>query len=265
MEVAERDVVEAVEHGDGHLLRAADAERPLALALEAAGDEGVRHEHVTLVRVRGRESPADACGRDRLLVVDVVGAVHGARDGGVGERQRADAHRPVLVAQDEGRGSLRQLAHHVQAALAQQPAGEAHPGRAVVVAGDGDDGHAEVVDQTREHVVEQAHGLRGRHGAVVEVAGDDDGRRPHLPCELDQLLEHVRLVLGEVLVVEQAAEMPVGGVDEPHGADPTTAPGRRPEASGRPATRGLGPPGGPARGGGIQWPECVPSASPSHA
>ena len=227
VQVAERDVVEAVEHRDRHLLGAADGERSLALALEPAGDEGVRDQHVALVRLRGGERPPHAGGGDALLVVDVRARRRRRAPRPDRRTGRArDAHGAVLVVEDDGRGRLRQLAHHVQPALAQQPPREAHAGGAVVVAGDGDDGHAEAVDQPREHVVQQADRLGGGHGAVVQVAGDDDGGRLDLPRELHELVERVGLVLREVLVVEQAPEVPVGGVDEPHGADPTTGSGR---------------------------------------
>ena len=63
VQVAEGDVVEAGEGARGHLLGAADAERPLALALEAAGDERVGDQHVALVRLGGGERPRDAGGR----------------------------------------------------------------------------------------------------------------------------------------------------------------------------------------------------------
>ena len=126
--------------------------------------------------------------------MDVGVVVDGTRLGGIGEGERADADGTVLVAQDDGRGRLRQLAHQVQPALAQQARGEADAHGAVVVAGDGDDRDAEAVDELREDVVEQVHGLGGRDGAVVEVAGHDDGRRLHLRDQLDQLLEHVLLV-----------------------------------------------------------------------
>ena len=87
VQVAERDVVEAGEGAGGHLLGAADAERPLALALEAAGDEGVRDEDVTLVRLGGGERPRHTGGRNRLLVVDVRVGVGGACLGRIGERE----------------------------------------------------------------------------------------------------------------------------------------------------------------------------------
>ncbi len=228
MEVAEGDVVEAVEDGGRHLLGAADADGTLALALEASGDERVGREDAALAGPRGAERAGDAGRAHRPLVVDIRVAVHVPGLGGVGERQRRDAHRAVLVAQDDGRGRLRQLAHEVQSARAQQLPREPDAGAAVVVAGDGDDGDAEAVDELGEDVVEEVHRLGGRHRAVVQVAGDDHGRRPDLGGELDQLLQHVLLVGGEVLVVEQPAEVPVGGVDEPHGGDPTTGPGRRP-------------------------------------
>ena len=67
-----------------------------------------------------------------------------------------------------------------------------------MVAGDGHDGHAEPEDDLAEHVVQQFDGFGGRDGAVVEVAGDEHGRRPDLRHQRDELLEDGCLVGGEV-------------------------------------------------------------------
>ena len=82
-------------------------------------------------RLGGGERPRHAGGGDRLLVVDRRIAERGARLGRIGEREGADAHGPVLVAQDDGRGRLRQLADHVQSALA-AGAAEPNPTRAAL-------------------------------------------------------------------------------------------------------------------------------------
>ena len=50
--------------------------------------------------------------------------------------------------------------------------------------------------------------------------------------------------------MEEPAQVPVGGVDEPHGGDPTTASGRRREAL---RTLAAARPGGLPSRGGIQW------------
>ena len=68
---------------------------------------------------------------------------------------------------------------------------EAEPRRAVVVAGDHDHRHAEAAHDAPEDVVEQLDGLGGRHAAVVDVAGDEHGRGPHVGDQVDELVEDV--------------------------------------------------------------------------
>ena len=101
VQVAESDVVEPRERTRRHLLRAADAEWALALALEAAGDERVGDQHVALLRLGGGARTGGAGRGDRLLIVDGRIAERGARLGRIGEGEGADAYRPVLVAQDD--------------------------------------------------------------------------------------------------------------------------------------------------------------------
>ncbi len=95
---------------------------------------------------------------------------------------------------------------------------------AVVVAGDHDDRHAEAAHDALEDVVQQLDGLGGRHAAVVDVAGDEHGGRPDVGDEVDELVEDVLLVVGEMDGVEQPSEMPVGGMDESHARTLTARP-----------------------------------------
>ncbi len=198
MEVAERDEVEAVEDGGGHLRGAADAERTLAvLGRDGAGDEGVRHEDATRVRRRGRQRAGDAGRDDALLIVDGVVGVGVARLRGVGEREGVHVHGSVLVGEHHRRGRLRQLARQVQPALAQERGGEADAHRAVVVAGDRDHRDAAPVHEFREHFVQQLDRPGRRDGAIVEVAGHEHGCRLYVVHQIEQLPQHVPLVVGE--------------------------------------------------------------------
>ena len=135
--------------------------------------------------------------------------------------------RPVLVGEGED-GRLRaEDSGEVQPASAQERAAEAQPRLALSwLPAMASTGTPETGDDAREDVVEQLDRLGRRHGAVVEVAADEDGVGRSLAHELDELVEDGGLVVGEVDVVEEAPEVPVGGVDEPHGGDDTTGSGR---------------------------------------
>ncbi len=66
---------------------------------------------------------------------------------------------------------------------------ELEPLRAVVVAGDEHDRHAEAAHDARQDVVEQGDGVGRRHPAVVHVAGDEDRRGTHVGHQVDELVE----------------------------------------------------------------------------
>ena len=76
--------------------------------------------------------------------------------------------------------------------------------RAVRASADGSIKAADVHRETAERLVEQFHGFRWRHGAVVDIAGDDESIRLRLAHEGDELPEDVRLILGEVDAVKEA-------------------------------------------------------------
>jgi hypothetical protein len=87
-----------------------------------------------------------------------------------------------------------------------------------VVTGDEHHRHPEAADELLQGIAEQLNRIDGRHRAVVQVAGDDDRVRVDLGRQLDQLVEHVSLILGEVHTVENPAQMPVCRVNEAHRA-----------------------------------------------
>ena len=67
-----------------------------------------------------------------------------------------------------------------------------------------------------EGVIKERDGVGGGEGAVVEVAGDDDGVGTGFDGEVDELAEDVGLVVEEGVVAEDAAQVPVGGMQEAH-------------------------------------------------
>ena len=78
-----------------------------------------------------------------------------------------------------------------------------------MVARDEDDGNPESQDDAVEHVIEQRDRLDRRHGAVVDVARNEQGLGATARQQLDQLVEYIRLILGQVAAVEEAAQVPV--------------------------------------------------------
>jgi len=74
--------------------------------------------------------------------------------------------------------------------------------------------------ELRQHVVEEPDRLGWRDRPVVDIPCHDDRVHPGVARHLDELAQHVALVLREVDLVEQAPEMPVGGVQESHAVDP---------------------------------------------
>jgi hypothetical protein len=110
----------------------------------------------------------------------------------------------------------------------QQPGGEAEPPRGVVVAR-GEHHLGAGPPQPGEHPVEHGGRVGRGDGAVVHVAGDQDDVDPLIGHDGGQPAEH-RLLLGEqVGAVQRPADVPVGGVQQPHGAE-----GRRPHRQNRP-------------------------------
>ena len=92
-----------------------------------------------------------------------------------------------------------------------------HPVGAVMVPGDEERGNLQAQDQLLQHPPQEAHGVGGGKGPVVEVPGHDDSIGPGLPGQGDELLQDVFLVLEKRGLVEGPSQVPVGGVEEAHG------------------------------------------------
>ena len=233
VQVPERHVVEAVEHGVVHQPGAAHRERALGLGLAAAVHEGMRHAH----RARPRGLAAQRARHQRLggplVRARVVIRVRELDGGRVRIRQRAEHHRAVRVVQRE-RGQLR--AHgprDAQAALGHEARAEAQPLGAVVVAGDHDHRQLEVQRHAREEVVQHPHGIGRRHRAVVHVPRDEQRVGARVHQDLEELLERVLLVLEQRVLVQHLPEVPVRCVDEAHGGRSEDTFSREPRVSTR--------------------------------
>ena len=57
-----------------------------------------------------------------------------------------------------------------------------------MVASDGDGGDLEITDDAIQYIVEEGNSLLGGNRTVVEVAGDDDGIRLGLSCDLHEIV-----------------------------------------------------------------------------
>ncbi len=215
MQVAERGVVDAVEDRRGHVAHAADPDVALALADLPAGDPGVR-EHDGAGGARGQVGPD---GRHRGAEHGGVAALLDAEDAPDGLRlevgQPVDRHLPVLVGQQHRRPDVLRPGADVHAGVVDQPGGDAEPGGRVVVAARDDDPRPRVA-QPEERVVVQRHGLDRRHGAVVDVTGDQHDVDPLLAHGRHQVVQEGGLRRPQVGPVQGPAEVPVGGVEQAH-------------------------------------------------
>jgi len=96
---------------------------------------------------------------------------------------------------------------------------EVEQGHGVVVAGD-DDHLAGRIRQTAEDVEDEGDGVVGSDRPVEQVAGDDHEVDLLVPGDGDELVEDL-LELGPPIDPAQLlADVPVGGVEDPHGRPP---------------------------------------------
>jgi hypothetical protein len=101
---------------------------------------------------------------------------------------------------------------------ADQAAGKCQALGAVVVAGGQDDRDFEVEQQAREELVHDHRGLDRRHRPVINVAAYGNDPDFLVTGYGDDLLEDMRLVVGQVNVVKDLAEVQVGQVENAHGS-----------------------------------------------
>lgn len=239
MEVAEGGVVHPVEDGGGNGLDPADGDVALAVAGLPAGDEGVGEDDgAGAGGARGEIGPDEVHGRaEDRLVADPARTEPVLHQGGLQVRQSVQRHVPVRVGQHHGLGAAVGVGPQVDPGPADEPGADAEPAGGVVVPGDHHGGHAQVGEPVQGPVVQLDRGQRG-YGPVVDVAGDEDGVDLVLADGLDQVVDEGGLGAEQVHAVEGPAEVPVGGVQEPHSpAPPDVAPHmffRPPGRRGRP-------------------------------
>ena len=78
---------------------------------------------------------------------------------------------------------------------------------------------APVAAEPGERVLAERDRVHRRDGPVVDVARDEDGVHPLGARGVDEVVEEFRLRLSQVGPVERPPEVPVRGVQEPHGRD----------------------------------------------
>ncbi len=217
VEVAQGDVVEAVEAGGVDRARAADRQRAFRVAADRSLHERVADEHRaalpgTLRQHRGEQRPHAAVVVGHAFVRQPLS--HQRR---LGVGRHVERHVAVLVRQDDGFERCGGEAEEVQTLLREQSRSERQPLRAVVIPRGEDGLDFQSEQQLRENVVQQSNGVRWRHAPVVDVARHDNRVHPPVPGDVDHLPQDERLVLRQVLLMEEASEMPVGGVEKAHG------------------------------------------------
>ncbi len=221
--MAERHVVDAVEHGGGHGRDAADGNVPFAVARFAAGDEGVGEDDGAgaLGRAGGEVGahPVHGGGEDGL----VPGALHTELvpdEGGLQVGQAVEGDVPVRVGQQYGGAAGGGFGAQVDAGPAHEPRADPETAGRVVVPGDHHRGHAQAGEPV-QRVVEQLDRGERRHRPVVHVPRHH--HRVHLALAHggDEVADELGLGAEHADPVEGPAEVPVGGVQNPQDATPT--------------------------------------------
>ncbi len=221
VQVPERHVVGPREDLGGHRPDAPDADVPLAVARLATDDERVRGHHRTGAARPGRPvGPHRRHGGCQGLLVPRPRRApqRWPRERGLEVGQRVDGDVAPAVGEQDRLTAPRRVGAHMDAGLFQQPRAEPQTARGVVVAAGEDDGGARA-GQPGQDLVEQGHDLDAGQGPVVDVTGHDDRVDPLAPDDLDQVVEDRGLRLEQPDPMERAAQVPVGGVEDPHGPD----------------------------------------------
>jgi hypothetical protein len=135
----------------------------------------------------------------------------------VGERVDPD------IADEHRSGDVGEAGTHVHTGPLEQPGGEAEADRAVVVSA-GQHDLRPGVDEPEQRLGEERDGVGGGERTVVDVAADQHGGHRLRPHRVDEVVEEGGLGAQEPDTVEGATQVPVGGVEEPHGIHARRAP-----------------------------------------
>ncbi len=164
-------------------------------------------------------------GGSRLVDVGSGGQLAGGA-GGFQIRDGIDAYRAVRVLDDEGAGHRGRVGADADPRIEQAGLVPEAPGGVMVAADHHDPGAG--VAQPRERVVEQLQGPHRRDRPVMHITGDEDEFDPLAADDVHEVVDERALGGKQVMAVQRAAEVPVGGVQGQH-ADH----GRQPAGRGR--------------------------------
>jgi hypothetical protein len=87
-----------------------------------------------------------------------------------------------------------------------------------MVAGNGYDGDSHIEHEAREDFIQERNCFCGRNRPVIDVACHEHCLSSRFLGQVDDLLEHDPLILGQMGSEEQSAQMPVRGMYEAHGS-----------------------------------------------
>ena len=139
-------------------------------------------------------------------------------DGGLQVRHAVDGDRAVLVVQDDRLGQPARPGPQVDARRVDERAVDPEPPGGVVIAADQDHPSARRPEPD-ERVLIVGDRVHRRDGPVVDVARDEHGVHA-LGCHrVDEVVEECRLRVSQIGPMERPPEVPVRGVQEPHGRD----------------------------------------------
>jgi hypothetical protein len=130
--------------------------------------------------------------------------------------QAVERHGAVRIVEHGGHVAGGRVGAQMDAGTLDQAGGHAQAAGRVVVAADHDGGNAEVGEAVQGVVVE-VDCVQSGDGAVVDVAGNKDRVHLVLPHGGQQVVEEDPLVVDERLTVEGPTQVPVRGVEKPHG------------------------------------------------
>ncbi len=227
VEVPERDVVRVRGERDrADRVVHVRLRRALAATQRRAHHHAVRGDDVHGVigerRAQRRDHLAHALvvGRDvlaRVLAHELLGADDPAlRE----ERHERNSHRVARTAHDLDDAAIRRTprrAHHHDAQRGEQRTHRLEPRRVVVVARDDDDVRARVA-QVEQRLQHERLGVGGRRRGLVEVAGDQHDVDVLGVGDADDVGQHGPVLREPRLALDRLADVPVGGVQQLHGA-----------------------------------------------
>ena len=180
--------------------------------------------HEVVARPRDRRfvvRPGDRRHLLRVLPVPPAGLGHEvdhAPFAQEGERRDGGAHAELIGAEQATRIGRADRADRVHPALSKQRRECVEQFRSIVVARHDDDGP--VRTQAEQCAEPEGQRLDGRDRTVEHVAGDDHEIDALLVGDPNDLVERGPCLVGSVVPAEAAADVPIRGMEDPHGLEP---------------------------------------------